>query len=107
MVVVPVMQNGIERGSIHMLTHQKEFGLGDHVCLAIVWQFERVAEILQGLWLVPEDKQEVCAVFNVIADVVEPTFDVGIYNAQLSMCQKKHKGISPRRNGPEIRRIAQ
>jgi hypothetical protein len=84
-VVVPVMQNRVECGSIHILTHQEEFGLGDGVRLAVVRQFERVAKILQSFWLVAKDQKEVCAVFNVVANLVEPAFDVGIYNTQLSM----------------------
>ena len=80
MVVVPVVQNGVEGGGIRILTHEKEFPLSDGACLAVIRQFESVAEILEGFWFVAKDQQEIGAVFNVVANLVEPTFDVRIYN---------------------------
>ena len=107
MVFVPVMQNGVERGRIHILTHQKEFSLGDHGCRAVVRQSERVAEVLERFWLVPKDKQKVCAVFDVIANLAEPAFNVGVYKSQFSMSEKKHEVMYPGPTGPESGGMAQ
>jgi hypothetical protein len=84
-VVVPMVQNGIERSRGHVLGHQEELAMGDDVCPAVVRQFERIAKILQGFGLISKDEKEVRAMFDVPANLVNPAFYVGIHQLQSSL----------------------
>lgn len=93
MIVIPMVQNGVEGGGFHMLAHQEEFRLSDRVRFAIVGQFECTAEILERFRIFPKDEQKVCPMFNTIVDLFDPAFDVGVYNSQFPMSNEKHKAM--------------
>src|SRR4051794_6245501 len=88
MVVVPVMQNGVEGTRLHILAHQEELGLSKDPGLAIVRQFESMAEILERFRVVSKDQQEIGAVFDQLANLSEPISNVRVNSSQLSMSEK-------------------
>src|SRR5437870_3574993 len=81
-VVIPMVQNGVEGGGFDMLAHQKEFALAQDSGMTLVVQLESVTKFFEGVAIFSKDQKKVCAVLNMFVDLIKPSLDIRIDSPQ-------------------------